>query len=451
LINKNVVDKINHIFNDLFDSKQRNAVDGILEQWNSGDDFVFPIIDGPPGTGKSTVGTVAAAKYLLENSDNKITYLCFTNFATDWAWNMLQSYGLTSKYVIRLHHNPRLTDLSKGIIGCKSDLSDQSRREKENIKNCGILLCTLHGSSRSFNVQNKPKIIIDEFSQVSPPMFFSVLYKAYNTNPNGYALLGDPIQLPVISTQPMLTPNIGVYIMQRKIYDPHQLTLQHRMHEKICDAINSIRQREFNTYKLETAKDVRDRDLSQLGYNWDKNKTPIDLQEILDPAYPVVLVNTDSCGVEKKVLNSTFNGGEAQFALRLAKAVNNSFKDHNGIKLMPMMLSPYAAQIGELRQLSPPDLQWYDSQQPSCTTIYRSQGREYPCVIISMVRNNPGGYIGFLDRFELKAQTYVACSRAKAKLIVLFSFSTFLDHDHRNFEALYSTDVLKVDAKGRAP
>jgi hypothetical protein len=449
MINKAISDKVNDVFENKFDKKQKNAVNGILESWSSGDDFVFPIIDGPPGTGKSTVGTIAAIKYLIENPGNKVAYLCLTNFATDWAWYLLQSYGLTPQETVRLHYNPRLTDLKKGIVGCRSDLSDQSRREKEFLENCGILLCTIHGSSRPFSIQKKPKIIVDEFSQVSPPMFFSMLYKAYKTNPDGYALLGDPIQLPVITTQPMLTPNIGAYIMQRKIYDPHQLTIQHRMHEKICDAVNSIRQREFNTYKLDTAKSVRERDLSKLGYIWDKSKTPKDLQEIVDPSQPVVFINTDNIGSEKKILNSTSNTGEAEFAINLAKAINDSYSDNKGNKLMPMILSPYSAQIGELRQLLPSNLQWYDSQQPSCSTIYRSQGREYPCVILSFVRNNPNGFIGFLDKFELRAQSYVACSRAKAKLIILYSFNTFLGHDHRAFEALNASEGLKVDARGR--
>lgn len=448
-----ISDVVDDIFNNILNDEQRAAARAIMEPWQSrdGDAFVLPIVDGPPGTGKTKVGTIAAAKYILENSGGKVAYLCFTHFATDWAWRFLQQLGFTSSRVIRLHHNPKHTNWTRGIVGAKPDLGDLSRFEKAKLSDCGILLSTLHGSKRPFAIQSKPKIIIDEFSQVSPPMFFSTLYRAYNQNPSGYALLGDPIQLPIITTQPNLLPNIGIYIMKRKMmdYEPHKLVEQHRMHEKICEAVNSIRRRSFHTYPLKTAERVRDRDLIGLKYKWNRNETPKEFQQILDPANPVVLVNTDECKPEKPLMGSTYNEEEAKFAVRLAEAAHDSFVDQNGSGLIPMILSPYAAQVGEIKGFLPPALQSYEPGQSSCITIHRSQGREYPCVILSLVRNNPTGFIGFLDKSDVKAQTYVACSRAQAKLIVLLSYSTFLGHAHADFEALHSSDVLRVDMNGR--
>jgi len=445
-----IADRVDNVFNNMFNAEQRAATNAMLKTWESGDSFVLPIVDGPPGTGKTKVGTIAAAKYILENPGEKVTYLCFTHFATDWAWRALQDLDFTPDSVIRLHHNPELTDWKKGIVGCRSDLTPLSRVEKAKLSNCGILLSTLYGAKRAFALQSKPKIIIDEFSQVSPPMFFSILYRAYDCNPLGYALLGDPIQLPIITTQPNLLPNIGLYIMRRKMFDyePHRLVEQHRMHEKICQAVNSIRRQAFHTYPLKTAERVRHRDLTGLKYRWDENKTPKEFRQIIDPANPVVLVNTDECKPEDQIMGSTYNGKEAQFAVSLAEAIHNSFENQDGSRLVPVLLSPYAAQVGEIRRLLPSALRWYEQGQPSCITIYRSQGREYPCVILSLVRNNTTGFIGFLEKSEVKAQTYVACSRAQAKLIVLLSYKTFLGHAHADFEALYSSDVLRVDMSG---
>jgi hypothetical protein len=447
---RNIADKIDDVFKNLFNAEQRAATSAIMKTWESEDSFVFPIVDGPPGTGKTIVGTIAAAKYILENPGEKVTYLCFTHFATDWAWRALQELGFSPNSVIRLHHNPERTDWKKGIVGFRSDLTPISRIEKARLKDCGILLSTLYGAKRAFTFQSKPKIIIDEFSQVSPPMFFSTLYRAYDSNPLGYALLGDPIQLPIITTQPNLLPNIGLYIMRRKMFDyePHRLVEQHRMHEKICEAVNSIRRKAFHTYPLKTAEHVRHRDLTSLKYRWDRNKTSKDFTQILDPANPVVLVNTDNCESEDQIMGSTYNDKEARYAVSLAEAIHDSFENQDGSRLVPVLLSPYAAQVGEIRQLLPPALKWYEPGQPSCITIYRSQGREYPCVILSLVRNNATGFIGFLEKSEMKAQTYVACSRAKAKLIILLSYKTFLGHAHADFEALYSSDVLKVDMSG---
>ena len=49
---------------------------------------------GPPGTGKTTVGSVAAAKYLLENRRGRIIYMCYTNFAAARAKEKLNELGL---------------------------------------------------------------------------------------------------------------------------------------------------------------------------------------------------------------------------------------------------------------------------------------------------------------------------------------------------------------------
>jgi len=174
---KEIKEEIERIHCDVLNREQRVAVNAILAHWSSGEDFVLPIVDGPPGTGKTYVGTVATAKYLLENPRGKVSYLCYTHFATDCAWNMLKSFGFTRDYVMRVHHDPRRTNLREGIVGSKRrDLGDLSASVRMQLEGCGVLLCTLHGSPRVFSAQSRPKVIVDEFSQVSPAMFFKPLY-----------------------------------------------------------------------------------------------------------------------------------------------------------------------------------------------------------------------------------------------------------------------------------
>lgn len=439
--NNSIEDKVEQVF-DIFDKNQKSAVGGILNNWNSDNgDFIFPIIDGPPGTGKTSVGTIAAAKYAMENKNAQVGYLCYTHYAVQKAREDLISYGFPNDKVVELHYDANIKRWDQGIFGCDSDLKSASLEEKRRLRECSVLLCTLHSSRRVFSTASRPKVIIDEFSQVSTPMFFSVLRKAFAQKgvsqgcyPDGYALLGDPIQLPVISTQPLLRPNIGVFIMQRKPHDNHQLVLQHRMHKDICEAVNQLRT-VSNASRIETAPDVMQRDLLQLGYSWNKGKTPPSLMEIIDPAKPLTIVNTDKCGEEEKMFGgSVKNINEAKLAVEIASAIHETYIDAKGRRLEPCILSPYSAQIGELRQGLP------DHLKEVPITVYRAQGREYNCVIISFVRNNDQGYIGFLgSENEFKEQTYVACSRAQAKLIVLMSFRTFLNKGHTEFEALWKT------------
>jgi len=127
-------------------------------------------------------------------------------------------------------------------------------------------------------------------------------------------------------------------------------------------------------------------------------------------------------------------------AAEISRAVHQAYVSPESGNLRPTILSPYNAQISLVRDLLPPEL------KDNCMTIYKSQGREYPCVIVSLARKNDTQSIGFLGEPDLRAQAYVACSRAKAKLILLFSFSTF--RGHREYDILLERckDALIVDA-----
>jgi hypothetical protein len=422
------------MFRSTFDDRQNKAVDAILDDCLTGDDFVLPIVDGPPGTGKTTVGSVAVAEYLQQMSQAQVLYMCYTHFAASQAKETLEKLGLPPERVIKLTHETHKKDWAKGIVGCKSDLSDLSSNEKRMLKQSPVLFCTLYGSKRALEARGtKCRIIIDEFSQVDPAMFFSTISKLRRHNPSGYALLGDPKQLPVITTQPLLSANIKNYLASRKPVPTHELKVQHRMHKDICAAVNSLRA-DLGAYPIVSSKEVKDRELLGLGYGWDKSAVDSRFRDILDPSNPFVIANMDSLGKEQRIFRGSIkNVGEAEFAVRLSKMFHDSFKRGNGKHLTPVILSPYAAQVNEISNKLPSML------QNECLTVYRAQGREYPCVIVSFVRNNPQKIIGFLDDLILKAQTYVACSRAQGKLVVLLSFETFLGGGHRAFEYLCQT------------
>lgn len=438
----------------MLNQEQRESVESILEGWDSpSGEFILPIVEGPPGTGKTTVGVLAAAQYREENRRPQIAYLCHTHYAADRALEAFIELGFSPEDVLRVVDRGRYLVYQNSPYSnyyiAYNDASELTPQQQRRLRSTPILIATLHGSARIFNFQTRPLIIIDEFSQVPPTLFFSTLSKVRQSsyNPSGYALLGDPNQLPVITTQQFLRPNIGIFIMSRRDYEPHQLNLQYRMHPDICQAVNALREA-LHTYPLETHQSARNRTLTSLGYSWNRSACLEEFVDILDPNNPLVIINTDNLRGEEEVSlgGSKYFPSEARLAARIAEAFSSAYLDRNGQPLLPTILSPYSAQVGLIRSLLPQNL------QSNCITIYQAQGREYPCVVISFARKNPYGWIGFLGEggfgdVGMRAQTYVACSRAMAKLVVLFSSSTFRGHRDYDYLLERSENALIIEAE----
>jgi len=442
---KEITDKIDQ-FLGRFDKRQERAVNAILDDAIEEEGFVLPIIDGPPGTGKTSLGVTALAKYLVENPTNQVLYMCYTHFAAEQAKNSLEkNFGFPPNTGIRLIPDPRVKNWDQGVIGCSSDLRNLSRDELRRVKTAPILFCTLYGSNRAKEARRAGcRMVIDEFSQIDPSIFFMAINRIRDVNPRGYSLMGDPHQLPVVTTQSILRPNIAQFIRMRKPYTPHELVLQYRMHNDICAGVNNMRRKAIYTYEVKSGDDVKDRGMEGLGYKWNKNEVDPKYRDILDPDYPFVIVNTDSFDSmeEESESGSRKFVEEAKLAAKLANFANCSYIDiENGKALTPIILSPYSAQVAEVHRRCEASL------RERCATVYKSQGREYPLVIVSFVRKNDTGFIGFLDDYQLRAQSYVACSRAQGKLIVLLSKDTFIDKGHTIFDALYNTkEAYKEDA-----
>jgi len=430
----------------IMNGQQRSAFNAIINGWDAENgDFNLPIVEGPPGTGKTSVGALAAAQYSITSEVPQISYLCFTNFAADRALESFIELGFNNLQVARVvdgrnFMNYQNSNNSTYYINADNVTPNQQRQLRET----PILITTLHSARRAFDYKRQPLIVIDEYSQVPPHLFFSTLSKVRTSvyNPSGYALLGDPNQLPVMTSQPLLRPNIGNFISSRVDYEPHQLNTQYRMHPHICQSVNALRE-SLNTYPLESHDSVNQRNLENrdIGYNWDESKCYSEFREILNPRNTCVIINTERLEGrdEMGLIGSRFFLSEARLAANLTKCCYNSYNKGNE-NLKAAVLSPYNAQIGAIKDLLPDEL------KNCCMTIHKSQGREYPCVIVSFSRNNPERSIGFLAEPDLRAQSYVACSRAMAKLIVLFSFSTFRGYRDYDFLLEKSKNAYIIDA-----
>ncbi len=415
----------------LMNEAQAGAISSILGGWEGqSGKFILPLVDGPPGTGKTTVGVLGSGQYTLEAAKPQVCYLAYTHLAADRALDGFLELGFTPKDVLRVVDRKRaqMYENNPNYIGFDM-LSDLTPNDVRRMRNTPILIGTLYSANRILReIHRRSLIVIDEFSQVPPSLFFSTIRITMKGNPTGYVLLGDPNQLPVITTQSILRPNVGVYIMAQTGLVPHQLTIQYRMHQAICDQVNALR-RALNTYPLKSDPTVRDRTLSSLGFEWKPESCPEEFEEILNPGNPLVLVDTDSLpgGEEQAFTGSKFNPEEAKLSVKIAEGFQASYTTSSD-PLIPTILTPYSAQVGTINDFLRSGI------RANCSTIYSSQGREYPAVIISFVRKNPGNWIGFLGDPELRSQTYVACSRAMGKLVILLSRGTF--EGHRDFDFL---------------
>lgn len=415
---------------------QRDAVDAINDNCLGEDFFVLPVVDGPPGTGKTFTGALAAGRYFMSDIyRHKILYVAYTNYALDNAKEAIERLGFPKHDVVRLLPTPNLRDWANGKVGCRWDLLDLSYNDIRRLQEVPFILCTPYMLGRMEKLAVKRKIIVDEFSQIDVPTFMMVLGQTKQINPDGFAFLGDPLQLPVVSSQEDLLENIVKFIKTKKSFEPHTLYVQHRMHHAICLAVNNVRRElatEFSSSSptdLVASDNARNRDMIELGYQWNKSETG-QFEQILDPSLPLVLFNTDRMGCEElSSSHSWHNDDEAKLAADIARAASKSYTK-DGQRFVPKILSPYAAQVYKIKTLI--------REMPDApSTVYRFQGREHPLVIVSMVRNNEKGQIGFLDIPMLRGQGYVSISRAQAKMIILVSKHTFSSHPV--FDALLQT------------
>lgn len=426
--------------------EQRRAVEVLQKDSLQGDYFLLPTVDGPPGTGKTTTGAAAVIRKLAEEGlDARYLVLCYTHVACCRFKESLEKLGLRPELAVYLKPSlgkPPESDHKKGIVSCDPYLRGFELGEVNWLRERPVLITTLLGVTRALQVlrQRKIRIMIDEFSQVSMADFLMAVGKTRENRPYQYSLLGDPFQLPVVTTQRYLQPNVCQALRESLSSTvtagtiPVSLRTQYRMHEQICRAINEMR-KVLNTHELKTAEEVRGRDLHEMGYRYNP---PGDawMGKVLDPGNPLVLVDTSNLGMEKSGGDKVIFREEARLAAEIAVEASRCY-EKDGKPLFPKILTPYNGQKQEIESLLPQN--WLEDEEISPTTVHKAQGAEYPMVVVSFVRNNPTQWVGFLEEGRLPTIAYVAVSRAQAKLVVLLSERTFVEGGKPLFKALWNT------------
>ena len=277
---------------------------------------------------------------------------------------------------------------------------------REIIEESDVIVST--NSSAALDViakYNFDVAVIDEASQTTIPSVLIPIAKAHR-----FILAGDHKQLPptVISTDAYeLEETLFESLIEKYPHKGQLLNVQYRMNDELMRFSNS----QFYDNLLETDSSVFDITLNDFDINDEKTMEFIDTSNMND--------NRESHLNDSK---SFVNRTEARICLKLA----NDYLD-KGVKKEDIgIISPYADQVKLISEHIDVEVKSVDG----------FQGREKEIIIISTVRSNDNGELGFLNDLR---RLNVAITRAKRKLIIVGNQDTL--KYNRTYEKLIKSSL----------
>ena len=423
------------------------------------------IIHGPPGTGKTT--TVVELIRQAVRRGEKVLACAPSNLAVD---NLLERLVAAGERVVRLGHParvlPTLQEHTLDVLtrehadvrqarklakegfalfrkarkytrarpepGARRDqrqearelLTEARRLERqavERVIDSATVLCstTTALDSEVLGQRRFDLAVVDEACQTTEPGSWVPLQRCRRV-----VLAGDHCQLPPTVLSPeAAAEGFGVSLLERLVgqFGPgvtRRLQVQYRMHE----AIMRFSSEEFYEAALEADPSVRCHLLSDL-----PGVRPDPLTET-----PIQFIDTAGAGFDEEQEAE----GESRFNPQEGKLVVRKVRTLLDLGVAPgdvAVIAPYAAQVRWLRDaVAVPGLE--------IDSVDGFQGREKECVIVSLVRSNPEGEIGFLADVR---RMNVALTRARRKLLLIGDSATLGAH---SFYQNLLTYLATVDA-----
>jgi len=410
------------------------------------------VVHGPPGTGKTTTLVEAINETLMR--ENQVLVCAQSNMAVDWICEKLVDRGinvlrignptkvneqmLSFTYERRFEAHPdypQLWAIRKTIRQLRSQKKgrdDRYHQKLEHLKarateleirintqlfgEARVIASTLVGSAnRILEGQKFGTLFIDEAAQALEAACWIPMRRATRV-----ILAGDHCQLPpTIKSLAALKAGLGKTLMERIVENkPEVVTLlkvQYRMNEQIMQFSSNY----FYHGEVETAPQIKYRGI----LDYEDPMMWIDTSEIE--------VGPDEPSFKEQFIGENFgrvNKGEAELTLRtleeyFQKIGKTRILDEN---IDVGIISPYRAQVQYLKKL----IRKREFFKPyrkfiSVNTVDGFQGQERDIILISMVRANDDGQIGFLN--DLRRMN-VAITRARMKLIILGNAQTMSKH-----------------------
>ena len=440
------------------------------------------IVHGPPGTGKTTTLVEAINETLMRES--QVLVCAQSNMAVDWISEKLVDRGIN---VLRIGNPTRVNDkmlgftyerrfeshpdypqlwaIRKAIRELRSNRKKGSesfhqkmdrlrsraaeieiRINAELFGEARVIACTLVGSAhRLLEGMKFGTLFIDEAAQALEAACWIPMRRASRV-----ILAGDHCQLPpTVKSIAALRAGLGKTLMERIAENkPEVVTLlkiQYRMNEEIMRFSSDW----FYGGQVESAPQIKYRSILDFDHpiTWidtsnEENQITIEGEDAPEDSAstsssestssPASAANQNSdLNFKEQFVGESFgriNKAEAELTLlTLAEYFTKIGKQRVLSESIDVgIISPYRAQVQYLKKL----IKKYEFFKPyrrliSVNTVDGFQGQERDVILISLVRSNDEGQIGFLK--DLRRMN-VAMTRARMKLIILGNKDTMTKH-----------------------
>uniref|UniRef100_A0A673A3X9 DNA-binding protein SMUBP-2 n=1 Tax=Sphaeramia orbicularis TaxID=375764 RepID=A0A673A3X9_9TELE len=433
-------------FNPNLDESQRDAVSFALSQRE------LAVIHGPPGTGKTT--TVVEIILQAVKQGQKVLCCAPSNVAVD---NLVERLAQCKAKVLRLGHPARLLesiqkhsldailaqsdnaniisdirkDMDKAFVSLlkmhdkgergnlKREIGELRKELKTReaaaitqiLKSADVVLSTNTGACDDGPLKFLPAehfdwVVIDECAQALESSCWIALLRARKC-----ILAGDYKQLPpTIKSQTAASKGLSLSLMERLIqmYGDsvvRMLTVQYRMNSAIMEWAS----KEMYQGRLTAHSSVERHLLKDIP----------GVACVEETSTPLLLIDTAGCGLtEMEVTDeqSKGNQGEVDIVEIHIKALTEA-----GVKAKDIaVIAPYNLQVDLLRQK-------LSARHPELEikSVDGFQGREKEAVVLSLVRSNRKGEVGFLAEDR---RINVAVTRARRHIAVVCDTQTVQNH-----------------------